>query len=460
MSNLSETLNECLDLGDLLSSKLNKILTCMDGEHFSGDEKELVIQQFPVHYSPSLAMRSEIPYGWDRTAPKSPSSTADHFAKVWLYANSHLPPHLPPFKVYMPTWPLLCLAAQYSEMAYIQPTAPSEHETHVPANWRRGTKAMVLKTLPRDDMNTIVFAIRGSQTFMDCAVNYRSAPKSPENFLDDAGNLCHDGCLMVARSMLKPVTERLRQLLSEDPSRCHRYSLMITGHSAGGAIAQLLYAHMTSTIKSIHSELKDIAGFFKRVHCVTFGAPPVSLLPLRKPGVSIDRYGREFESEECRKSLFYAFVNEGDPVARADKAVVASLLKLYASPAPGKGISDSLCEATGMASAIDLVAPGTSAKITKWKQRTKHNQGNTFGVPNSLMFTPSWPIPPGALSLAGRVVVLRQRMGASANRDDVEAFVLADEQLRDRVFGDPMMHQMTLYRRRVQTLATRAVTGG
>ncbi|KAK3066028.1 hypothetical protein LTS18_002109, partial [Coniosporium uncinatum] len=90
---------------------------------------------------------------------------------------------------------------------------------------------------------------------------------------------------------------------------------------------------------------------------------------------------------------------------------------------------------------------------------TKHNKGNTFGVPNSLMFTPTWPVPPGALSLAGRVVVLRQRIGLSVSLDDVEAFVVTDEQLRDRVFGDPMMHQMTLYQRRVQTLATRAVTG-
>ena len=46
-----------------------------------------------------------------------------------------------------------------------------------------GTKAMVLKSVPIDDMNTIVFSIRGSQTFMDWAVNLKSAPASPEGFL-------------------------------------------------------------------------------------------------------------------------------------------------------------------------------------------------------------------------------------------------------------------------------------
>ena len=42
---------------------------------------------------------------------------------------------------------------------------------------------MVIKSVPIDDMNVVVFAIRGSQTFMDWAVNLRSAPVPPEGFL-------------------------------------------------------------------------------------------------------------------------------------------------------------------------------------------------------------------------------------------------------------------------------------
>jgi hypothetical protein len=83
---------------------------------------------------------------------------------------------------YMPTFPLLCLAAQYSERVYIKPRG-QERETHVDSDWRMGTKAMVIKSLPMDDMNTIVFAIRGTQTFMDWAVNLRSAPVAPTGFL-------------------------------------------------------------------------------------------------------------------------------------------------------------------------------------------------------------------------------------------------------------------------------------
>lgn len=89
---------------------------------------------------------------------------------------------------YMPTYPLLCLAAQYSERVYERPTG-AEKDAHVDANWRHGTKAMVLKSVPVDDMNTIVFAIRGSQNFVDWAVNFRPAPSSPKDFLVSQSNL-------------------------------------------------------------------------------------------------------------------------------------------------------------------------------------------------------------------------------------------------------------------------------
>lgn len=57
--------------------------------------------------------------------------------------------------------------------------------------------------------------------------------------------------------MLKPVAARLRSLLEEDPSRS-TCSLLMTGHSAGGAIASLLYAHMLA--EEVRSELNTLAG--------------------------------------------------------------------------------------------------------------------------------------------------------------------------------------------------------
>ncbi len=57
--------------------------------------------------------------------------------------------------------------------------------------------------------------------------------------------------------MIKPVAARLRGLLEEDPSRAGS-SLLITGHSAGGAVASLLYAHMIG--RTVQSELNVLTG--------------------------------------------------------------------------------------------------------------------------------------------------------------------------------------------------------
>jgi hypothetical protein len=351
----------------------------------------------------------------------------------------------------MPTFPLLCLAAQYAERVYTPPSPrTSEIETHIPSDWRSGTKAMVLKTVPIDDMNTIVFAIRGSQTFMDWAVNYRSSPKSPAGFLDDEGNLCHAGFLHVARQMIQPVADRLRTLLEENPSRSH-CSLLITGHSAGGAVASLLFAHMMST--TVSSDLNYLTGFFKRVHCITFGAPPTSLLPLERPS-----------DKRHRKSLFFSFINEGDPVPRADKQTVRSLLKLYASPAPNTSCSSTL------ASFSKLNSSNTS-KATLQTTSSKHNSKpskfpklakTSSSTPSHFSTTsiaPSWTIPPCALSTAGRLVVLRQKPGGRSE-DDVEAVTVDEDVLREVVYGDPLKHMMTLYKSRIERLAVRAVTAG
>jgi hypothetical protein len=303
---------------------------------------------------------------------------------------------------------------------------------------------MVLKSIPIDDMHTVVFAIRGSATFMDWAVNYRSAPSSPTGFLDDEGNLCHAGFLHVARKMITPVAERLRALLEQNPSRSH-CSLLITGHSAGGAVAALLYSHMMST--TVQSDLNYLTSFFKRVHCITFGAPPVSLLPLQRP-----------PDKRHRKSMFYNFINEGDPVPRADKQVVRSLLKLYASPAPTSlynSTLNSLSKLNISSNPSRVTLQTTSSKPSKGLKFSKSSNGSTATVGT----LPTWTVPPTTLSVAGRLVVLREKPGRQGT-EDVEAVTVDDELLRTVVYGDPLKHMMTLYKKRIEQLAVRAATAG
>lgn len=142
---------------------------------------------------------------------------------------------------YTPTYTLLRLAARYSHQVYQRPVG-RERQCYIDADWIHGTKAMVIKSIPLDDMNTIVFAIRGTQSFHDWAINIKTDPTSPEGFLDDPDNLCHAGFLSVARKMVAPVAARLRSLLTEDPNRV-AHSLIMTGLRRGGGCQSAVLPH-------------------------------------------------------------------------------------------------------------------------------------------------------------------------------------------------------------------------
>ncbi|KAF4344391.1 lipase class 3 [Fusarium beomiforme] len=415
-----------------LYDRFNDIMTLIDHEKLKGNDNMLFNCAVPVQETKADQVDKGV--GKVRKDKKSCNVAAsvvsgNYFSKVEQYANSKLPSTLPPLALYvfpsklqfstnrsrhMPTWPLLCLAAQYSQRVYEKPRG-TERDAHVSSDFLAGPRQTCIKSVSMDDMNTIVFAIRGTASFMDWAVNLNSAPMSPLNFLDDPGNLCHAGFLSVAKKMVRPVAARLRQLLQEDPKRS-TFSLLITGHSAGGAIAALLYSHMVAETNTARSELNVLTSSFKRIHCVTFGAPPVSLLPLTKP-----------DAHSLRKSIFLSFVNEGDPVVRADKAYVKSLLDLLASPPPSQR--------------KDQKKPGKK---------------------------PTWKVPPCTLSNAGRIVVLRSgdldakpkdRKTVRERLDEgVVAVTCSDERLRSVIWGDPVCHLMSLYAARIEVLAVRSVT--
>lgn len=89
------------------------------------------------------------------------------------------------------------------------------------------------------------------------------------------------------------------------------------------------------------------------------------------------------------------------------------------------------------------------------KRKKPQSPGNTPIEP-APVFT--WEVPPGTLSNAGRLVVLRASQTGDAQTDDVKAEITTDQELRGVVFGDPVMHMMKVYARRVEVLATKAVT--
>ncbi|KAI0117861.1 alpha/beta-hydrolase [Nemania sp. FL0031] len=474
----TQLINQGAALFDQISTQFDNVMTLIDRDKFTGNEDDLFVYQQPSHVSSShssdMSDPSTVPRGGQgkkkskETTPKGQTSaiaasltTIGYFAKVDLYANSKLPFDLPPFRVPIAHCRLLCLAAQFSERVYDKPRG-AERDAHVEANWKTGARAMYIKSVPVDDMGAIIFAIRGTATFMDWAINLNTAPTAPTGFLDDAGNLCHAGFLSVAKKMIDPVAARLRQLLEEDPGRCS-HSLLITGHSAGGAVASLLYMHMLS--KAVSSNLNNLTGFFRRIHCVTFGSPPVSLIPLQTP-----------HGHAPRKSLFYSFVNEGDPVTRADKAYVKSLLELFATPAPA-----TVNAASSNKSLVVHTKPPPKPQDKKSKfaltpktskpsvKSSRSTQSDSSTKTNKLAAQgPIWKVPPTTLSNAGRIVVLRSaKPHAKVKRtktveerldEGVVAHFASDEKLRGVIWGDPVCHVMRLYAARIEKLTVEAVT--
>lgn len=86
-------------LCDIIQSKLNAVITSMDGEEFSGNEQDLIVYE-NQQTSPVSTSLPETSRAISKVQPGTSRGVgSNHFSKVWLYANSRLPPHMPPFKV-------------------------------------------------------------------------------------------------------------------------------------------------------------------------------------------------------------------------------------------------------------------------------------------------------------------------------------------------------------------------
>jgi len=192
-------------------------------------------------------------------------------------------------------------------------------------------------------LSVIVVAIRGTASIHDWMVNFNDAAPQKRTFDSKLAALklndvtedivqsdflgltqektaykAHEGFLNCAKFMTPKIAQELAYIL-KDISPAEKPILLLTGHSAGGAIASMLYAHLHSLAQTDLSNLRDKFGF---IHCITFGAPPITLPPLVASNGS---------------SILLSFINESDPIPRCDREYLNSLLRLYVSPMPKPG---------------------------------------------------------------------------------------------------------------------------
>ncbi|KAG0647581.1 hypothetical protein D0Z07_6802 [Hyphodiscus hymeniophilus] len=335
--------------------------------------------------------------------------------KAALFKNSRLPPELPSFSTSLPAWSMVCRAAQASLDCYDSQSL-TRRGTYTPANSSKDIKAMIIDEQLIDDSQVVIVSVRGTEckSLTDWAVNKAAKPVMPIGFLDDEENACHAGFLQVAKAMVGQIAAQLQ----EHPASSQMPSLLFTGHSAGGAVAAMLYSHMLST--SVHSDLTTLASQFRGINCVTFGAPPVSLIPLPR--------------RDHGSGIFLAFANEGDPVLRlSDAAYVKSLAKLMTASPPSS-----------------VAVP--KVKVVRRSRGTSVIRETVASVPWEDL--PLWPTPPPPLNNAGDVILLRDK----ENGRTAASRVTPDD-LRDVIFGDLAQHPIEMYMRRVKELALAAMMG-
>lgn len=266
----------------------------------------------------------------------------------------------------------------------------------------------------------IIVSIRGTQfkCLADWSVNIGADPVKPTGFLDDEKNECHAGFLQVTKAMVGQIAAQLDQFSSSSPPP----SLLFTGHSAGGAVAAMLYSHMLST--SVTSDLTTLADQFSSVSCITFGAPPLSLRPLPK--------------RDHGDGVFLSFANEGDPVTRlSNAAYIKSLVKLMTASPPS---------AATAAPTVKVVRGSRGTRVIR--------QAVSIGPATPWEELPLWPTPSAPLTNAGDVILLRDKENGASSASHV-----MPDQLSDVIFGDLAQHTTVAYMRRVQDVAFAAMMG-
>lgn len=220
-------------------------------------------------------------------------------------------------------------------------------------------------------------------------------------------SVCHRGFLDVARRMDETAEQVIRQ---SKPETYEPVTLLFTGHSAGAAVAQLLFAFAhsktTKLSKIASSKFPKITSpplflsppsltihhqAFKKVDCITFAGPPIAHPPIPCPP----------------GSLFLAFVNEGDPVPLAQTKYVESLLEAYARPPPAEAVN--------------------------------------------------WELPDPFYSFSGTCLLLRDTAPDEADVLDIRAFTVEPAVLNKALFGNLVLHGMAEYRDRVIMLEKRAL---
>ncbi|KAK0710008.1 hypothetical protein B0T26DRAFT_861237 [Lasiosphaeria miniovina] len=152
--------------------------------------------------------------------------------------------------------------------------------------------------------------------------------------------------------------------------------VLFAGHSAGGAVASLLYLRYRG-----RQEFASTARF----SCITFGAPPAVSLPLTAVGSS----GTDTDSDS-NDPVCLSLINEFDLVSRADTPYVVSVASLF------------------RAAQQKSLPRGEDKPVVLEVEQEDEDEGRD---------EKSWPLPRALFHHVGHVVVLAMRLEGDSDGD-------------------------------------------
>ena len=176
---------------------------------------------------------------------------------------------------------------------------------------------------PQDQSIALVVAIRGSVSGIDWLVNLNSQAVTAPDLLNFPNALTpplvHRGYVDCARALMPALEKQMISIMDKLQGR--KVDLVFTGHSAGGAVATLLYCCFRTRPPPAIFSLSNRPS----LSCITFGAPPIfaSDVNMLLGELKCDKHS------PYAKCTALAFVAEGDPVPRMDADYAARLAWLY-----------------------------------------------------------------------------------------------------------------------------------
>ncbi|KAK4444484.1 Alpha/Beta hydrolase protein [Podospora aff. communis PSN243] len=276
--------------------------------------------------------------------------------------------------------------------------------------------------IPGWNGKTLIVSIKGTSTITDHMVNMNGKSKDASKLFTVPGQdtpvQAHAGFLSCAEALVPAITEGILQQLALDTKISN---IVFTGHSAGGAVASLVFLHFAF----LANPPPQITS--TKLSLITFGSAPStspSLTALCRSRPNIN--------------LTLSIVNEYDMIARADGPYLRSIIDLYRSRNGLPPLSaDASCVPTGP----------VDGPVKK-----------------------AWPLPPPEYSLLGDIIVLRLKlMDAPAHNDDetfsqaetlttplVKAVEVAPEEFSKLLFCDIGTHRRTAYLERMEMMGAQA----